>query len=85
MNSEIITALISGICVAVPSILATIFSNYQNIKKNEESKKLTIYRLEKLEEKVDKQNNIIEKIYRVEKEVEVIKDDIKELKEDMKI
>lgn len=85
MNSEIIVALISGICVAVPSILATIFSNYQNIKKNEENKKLTIYRLEKLEEKVDKQNNIIEKIYRVEKEVEVIKDDIKELKEDMKI
>jgi len=70
MNSDIIIALISGISVAIPSLVATFFSNYQ-------SKKLTIYRLEELEKKVDKHNSIIEKIYCVE-------DDVKDLKEELR-
>lgn len=56
MNSDIIIALISGISVAVPSLVATLFSSYQNNKRQEENKKLTIYRLEELERKVDKYN-----------------------------
>lgn len=48
MNSDIIIALISGISVAVPSLVATLFSSYQNNKRQEENKKLTIYRLEEM-------------------------------------
>ena len=33
MSPDIIIALISGLCVAVPNIVATIFSGYHNSKK----------------------------------------------------
>lgn len=77
MDSEIVISLITGISVAVPSILATFFSNYQNTKKNEDNKKLTWYRLEELEKKVDKQNEIIQKTYKLEEEIKSIKEDIR--------
>ena len=50
---------------------------YQNTKKNEENKKLTLYRLEELEKKVDKQNEIIQKTYKFEEEIKSIKEDIR--------
>lgn len=77
MNSEIAISLITGISVAVPSVLATFFSSYQNTKKNEENKKLTLYRLEELEKKVDKQNETIQKTYKFEEEIKSIKEDIR--------
>lgn len=80
MNSDIIIALISGISVAVPSLVATLFSSYQNNKRQEENKKLTIYRLEALEKKVDKYNNVMEKIYSIEADLKNMKEDIRELK-----
>jgi len=42
--------------------------------------KLTAYRIERLEEKVNKHNNIIERTYRLEGEVTEIQHDIKDLK-----
>lgn len=39
--------------------------------------KLTSYRLEQLEKKVDKHNSLVERTYEVEKNIEVIKNDIK--------
>lgn len=80
MNSEIIIALISALSVAIPSLVATLFSNYQNNKKQEENKKLTIYRLEELEKKVDKYNHVMEKIYSIEVDLKNLKEDMKELK-----
>lgn len=80
MNSDIIIALISGISVVVPSLVATLFSSYQNNKRQEENKKLTIYRLEALEKKVDKYNNVMEKIYSIEADLKNMKEDIRELK-----
>ena len=49
-----ITALISGLCVAVPSLVATFFNNASN-------RKLTIYRLDELEKKVDRKHEDINK------------------------
>lgn len=69
---EIIIAVISGLCVAVPSILATITSN----KKNND---LVIYRINELETKVNKHNNLIERMYRVEGEIKVLNEKINEL------
>ena len=42
--------------------------------------KLTAYRIERLEEKVNKHNNLIERTYRLEGEVTEIQHDIKDLK-----
>jgi len=74
---EVITALISGLCVAVPSVLTTILSNISNNKKAEETKNLTIYRIDQLEKKVDKHNNLVERMYKIENRVSLLEDDAK--------
>ena len=77
MPSEIIIAIISGLCVAIPSLVATILSNRANNKKSEETKNLTIYRIDQLEKKVDKHNNLIDRMYKIENRVTLIEDEIK--------
>jgi hypothetical protein len=42
-----------------------------------ESNRLIVYRLEQLETKVDKHNNVIERTYQLEKDADVIKEQIK--------
>ena len=80
LSSEIIVALISGLSVALPSLIATLFSYHQSNKKSEENKKITIYRLDELEKKVDKHNQVIERVYKIETELVDLKDDIRELR-----
>jgi uncharacterized protein (UPF0335 family) len=65
----IITAIIGGACVAVPSIIATLVGNSK-----------TIYRIEQLEKKQDKHNTLIERTYKLEEDVKNIQDDIKDLR-----
>ena len=69
----IITALISGLCVAIPSVIATITTNKKN-------KDLTIYRIDQLEIKVDKHNSVMERTFKIEEDIKHIKEDIKDLK-----
>lgn len=57
--SQIIVALISGSCVAIPAVLTTILSN----KRNNE---LIKYRIEELTEKVEKHNGLVERMIIVE-------------------
>lgn len=66
-------AIISGLCVAIPSVLATISSNKRN-------NDLVIYRINELDEKVQKYNNLKDRMIVVEKDIAVIKNDIKEIK-----
>ena len=66
MKSEIIVAILSliGTCVgSIGGILA--------------SQKLTSYRISKLEEKVDKHNNLIDRMYKIETRVTLIEDEMK--------
>ena len=80
MNSDIIIALISGLCVAIPNLVAILASGYHNFKKNNETKNVTLYRLEELERKVDKQCNMIEKYYRLENELKDLRKDFEDWK-----
>lgn len=41
------------------------------------SNKLTVYRIEELEKKVDKHNSLIDRMYKVEQDIAVIKDELK--------
>lgn len=41
------------------------------------SNKLTTYRIEQLEKKVEKHNNVIERVYELEKEKAVFEEDLK--------
>ncbi len=70
----IITALISGLCVAVPSVIATFLNNANN-------RKLTMYRIDKLEEKVDKHNHLVERVYQLEQNQAVHKEEYHNLKD----
>lgn len=69
----IITAIIGGICVAVPNIIATLTSN-------KKSTALITYRVNELEKKVEKHNSVVERTFRLEEDVKNMQEDIKELK-----
>jgi predicted nuclease with TOPRIM domain len=68
MAAEIIVGLLS-LCGTGMGTLAGIVT----------SSKLTNYRLEKLEEKVNKHNNVIERVFNLEKENAIQNEKIKEL------
>ena len=47
---------------------------------NRKQAALVAYRLEKLEEKVDKHNNVVERMYRLEEQVKTLQAEVSELK-----
>lgn len=66
MESAIIVAIISG--------AFTLIGTFGGIMA---SSKLSAYRIEQLEKKVDKHNQVIERVYKLEQNVAVINEDIK--------
>ena len=60
-----------GVCIAT-IVCNIVVSWLQNRKQSA----LTIYRLQELEKKVDKHNNLVERTYELEKEVAIIKEEI---------
>lgn len=70
---QIIIAVISGLCVAIPSIITTISSN----KKNND---LIIYRINELEKKVSKHNNVVERMYEAEKNITLLQNEVNDIK-----
>ena len=69
MTPEVLNALISAIAIIVSGLISAIVSN-----------KLMAYRIEQLEKKVDKHNSVIDRTYHLEAEVEVIENEINNLK-----
>ena len=67
---QVITAIISGLCVAIPSIIATISSNKKNYD-------LVIFRINELDKRVSDHNNLIDRMYKVESRVTLLEDEIK--------
>lgn len=68
--NEVLVAIISGLCVAVPSIIATISTN----KKNND---LVIYRIDELDKKVKEHNSLIDRMYHVEQKIILIEEKLK--------
>ena len=77
MNDVVITALISGLCVAIPSIVATVFTNSKH-------QELIEYKIDQLEKKVDKHNSVIERTYDLERTVQTLEDKLSDLSERLK-
>lgn len=61
----VITAVVSGLCVAIPSIVATVSAN----KRNNE---LVLYRINELDQKVHEHNNLIDRMYKIENRVSIL-------------
>ena len=62
------------IMVGVLSLIGTLIGTLGGILA---SNKLTNYRIQQLEEKVSKHNNLIDRMYRIENRVSLIEDEIK--------
>lgn len=74
MDNTVLVAIISGLCVGVPSVIATLMSNNK-------SQALMNYRIDELTKKVEKHNNVVERMALQEKETKVIWHEINEIKE----
>lgn len=65
--NNIVTALISGLCVAIPSLITTITT----AKKNQD---LLNYKIDELTEHVNKHNTLIDRMYKVENRVTLLEE-----------
>lgn len=65
--NNIATALISGLCVAIPSLIATLTT----AKKNQD---LLNYKIDELTEHVNKHNTLIDRMYKVENRVTLLEE-----------
>ena len=66
----IITAIISGLCVAIPSIIATITANKKD-------NNIILYRINELDQKVHEHNNLIDRMYKIENRVTILEENKK--------
>ncbi len=66
MNAEIIVAIIAAAGGLIGSLFGVIATS-----------RVTTYRIEQLEKKVDKHNNLIERTYNIEEKIEVHEEKIK--------
>ena len=71
----------SAIIVGLLSFLATLLGTFGGIIT---SSKLTTYRIEQLEKKVEKHNTVVERTYNLEGDVKTIQVEIEEIKEDVR-
>ena len=65
--TSILVSIIGGVSVAIPSVIATILSNKIN-------NDLVIYRIDELDQKVHEHNQLIDRMYKAEKEIEILKE-----------
>lgn len=66
------------IVVAILSLIGTLVGSFAGIIT---ANKLTNYRIEQLEKKVEKHNNVIERVYLLEKNEAVMNEEIEHLRE----
>lgn len=76
MNDTVLVAIISGLCVGVPSIITTVMLNNKNQAvinaKVEDNQKFIDYKLQELSDRVDKHNNVVERIALQERETKAL-------------
>lgn len=77
MTEVIVTSLISGLCVAVPAIVATVVTNSKH-------QGLIDYKIDQLDKKVDKHNSVIERTYELEQTVKNLKDKVSDISDRLK-
>ena len=74
--NEIVIALISGFSVAIPSVIASITTSKKN-------NILIQYKIEELTKKVEKHNQVVERVFMLERENAVKNKKIKEIQKDL--
>lgn len=77
MTEAVTVSLISGLCVAVPSVITTMFSNNK-------ANALMNFRIDELTKKVEKHNNVVERMALQERETKAIWKKLDKIEEDLK-
>lgn len=75
--SEIIVGIITATAAVVCQVIISMSGRSAAQRERAESNRLIVYRLEQLESKVDKHNNVIERVYELEKNSNVMQEQIK--------
>lgn len=70
MSEAVLVAVISGVCTLIGSLAGVLATS-----------KLTNYRLKKLEEQVNKHNQVIERTFRLEGRMNEVEHEVRDLKE----
>ena len=74
MNPTILASLISALSAIVVCMINNHFQNQKVQKAHNDNIVLISYRLEQLEHKVDKHNNLIERTYELERKTSVLEE-----------
>ena len=77
MSDPVIVGIITAVAAVVCQVIISMSGRSAAQRERAESNRLIVYRLEQLETKVDKHNNVIERVYQLEKDADVIKEQIK--------
>lgn len=75
--NEIIVAVITGVFTFAGVVITVIYGNNKTAKNIKEHTSVTLYRIEQLEKKQDKHNNIISRMYKAEEDITLLKEKIK--------
>lgn len=67
MSDTVLVAVISGMCVAIPSIITT-------FKSNSKATALMDYKIDELTKHVEKHNGVVERTYHLEEKMSVIEE-----------
>lgn len=77
MSDPVIVGIITAVAAVICQIIISMSGRSAAQRERAENNRLIVYRLEQLETKVDKHNNVIERVYQLEKDADVIKEQIK--------
>lgn len=77
MSGEIWVAIITAVGALIGTIVTVVWGNKKNAERSKEQTDVTIYRICELEKKVNKHNNLIERMYNVENRLNVDEEKIR--------
>ena len=75
--TTILSAIISAAAAIVVSIINSNYQHRRILAELEKHDEMNAYRIEQLEKKVDKHNNLVERTYRLEEEAHVLDEKVK--------
>ena len=72
--SEIIVGLITALAAVICQVIISLSGRSAAQRERQESNQIIVYRLEQLEKKMTLHNNVIERVYALERDMDVTKE-----------
>lgn len=77
MTENVLIAIITSVLSLIGVVVTVIYGNKKTTKAVKEHTDVTIYRIEQLEKKQDVHNGVVERVYIIEKDIELLKEKVK--------